>query len=235
MGIYELHTLSVNIRKEWSYEKSKYASGEIIEHKFVETNIETEGLVLQEKGVWDPYQDYGKEEADEYYSDYIQEGLRNSYAFENYTGYGFYGPESDPITDAVEAKESGDDKTAYKILTRLLEEYPECIDALAHLGNMYFDGEYNLEQSHHCYRTAVYIAEKKLPENFDGIILWARLENRPYLRALHGLCLTNWRLKKFSEANSIAKKMLRLNPPDNQGIRFIIDEIKDHKEWHEDI
>ena len=86
---------------------------------------------------------------------------------------------------------------AYDIPAKLLEEYPDCIDALVHIGNMHFDNQYFLKRAHHCYKTAVYIAEKKLPEDFDGLFLWGCIENRPYLRSLHGLCLTTWRMEQF--------------------------------------
>lgn len=233
-GIFELFTVSFNTRKEWSYDNNTYASGDIVDFKFVENNIETEGLILQIEELWDPAEEYG-EEAEEICPDYIREGLRHSYVFEDYTGSGFYGLETDPVSDAADAMEAGDSKKAYRILTRLLEEYPECIDAPVHLGNKYFDSIYMLEQARHCYGTAIYIAEKKFPKNFDGVILWSRMMNRPYLRALYGYCVTNWRLKNFSEAFDTAIKMLRLNPPDNQGIRGIIEKIKNREDWREDI
>jgi tetratricopeptide (TPR) repeat protein len=234
LEIFELHTVSFNIRKEWSYDNNKYASGDIVDYKFVENNIKTEGLTLQNEELWDPVEEYG-DDAEKCCPEYIREGLRHSFVFADYTGFEFYGPETDPISDAVDAMESGDSKKAYRILTRLLEEYPECIDALAHLASMYFDFEYKLKRALHCYWTAIYLAEKKFPKNFDGLILWSRLKNRPYLRALCGYCVTNWRLKNFSEAQKTAKKLLRLNPPDNQGVRFYLNKIQKREEWHEDI
>jgi len=54
------------------------------------------------------------------------------------------------------------------------------------------------------------------------------------LRALHGLCLVAWRLGNFAEAEQVARKMLRLNPPDNQGARFLIEQIMQGEPWTED-
>ena len=232
LKVYELFTVNFDIRKEWAYNENNYASGDILDYRLVENNIGIDGLNLQIEKLWDPVEEYG-EEAEEYCPGYIKEGLRHSYVFEDYSGFEFYGPDTDPISDAVEAMEAGYDKKAYQILTRLLEEYPECIDALAHLGSMSFENGHQLDHARHCYKAAVSLAEKKFPKGFDGVILWNRVKNRPYLRALNGYCMVNWRLKEFSEAYDTAKKILRLNPPDNQGIRFCIDKIKNREDWEE--
>lgn len=86
-----------------------------------------------------------------------------------------------------------------------------------------------------CFLTSVHIAEKNLPEDFDGVMLWECLENRPYLRALHGLCLTYWKIKEFEKAHQIAKKMLRICPGDNIGARFLLDTLSRHEEWREGV
>lgn len=44
-----------------------------------------------------------------------------------------------------------------------------------------------------------------------------------------GLCL--WRLRRFEEAESIFKRMLWLNPSDNQGVRFLIDDVRARAAW----
>ncbi len=96
---------------------------------------------------------------------------------------------------------------------------------------MYFDDERYFNRSYNCYKAAVDIVERNLPDDFNGIFLWGHIENRPYLRALNGLCLILWRQDKFGEALNIAEKLLRICPVDNLGIRFIIDNIKNHEEW----
>lgn len=45
----------------------------------------------------------------------------------------------------------------------------------------------------------------------------------------YGFCL--WRLGRFEEAEQIFEKMLWLNPSDNQGVRFPIDEVKAKTAW----
>jgi len=237
-GIYlkvaEFDTITFEIEKEWTFKKQKYATGKILGNKLILSNIKTTKIEYMSAGIWDPHETFG-DEADEYYSDYIKEGYREEFIFKDYSGFGFYEEESDLVFESAELKNIGEWGKAYDLLTDLWGNYPECIDALVHIGNMYFDNECYLNRLYNCYKVAVDIVERNLPKDFDGMFLWGHLENRPYLRALHGLCLVLWRQKKFEEAFNIAKKLLRICPTDNLGIRFIIDNTKNHEEWTEDI
>jgi tetratricopeptide (TPR) repeat protein len=47
----------------------------------------------------------------------------------------------------------------------------------------------------------------------------------------YGLCL--WRLGRFDEAWQIFDRMLWLNPSDNQGIRFLIDDVYAKRAWED--
>jgi tetratricopeptide (TPR) repeat protein len=49
---------------------------------------------------------------------------------------------------------------------------------------------------------------------------WGLLETRPYMRALHGQANMLWQLRRHEEAAAIYREMLRLNPNDNQGVRY---------------
>lgn len=51
---------------------------------------------------------------------------------------------------------------------------------------------------------------------------WGLLETRPYMRARHGLALVSWRMGERDEAVLHYQDMLRLNPGDNQGIRYTL-------------
>jgi hypothetical protein len=41
------------------------------------------------------------------------------------------------------------------------------------------------------------------------------IDNRPFLRCLHGLTLSTWRLGQFTEAHELCWALLWLNPADN--------------------
>jgi len=51
---------------------------------------------------------------------------------------------------------------------------------------------------------------------------WGVLETRPYMRARRGLAECLWELGQWEEAVAHYTDMLRLNPNDNQGIRYIL-------------
>jgi tetratricopeptide (TPR) repeat protein len=44
----------------------------------------------------------------------------------------------------------------------------------------------------------------------------------------YGLCL--WRLKRWEEALDVFERMLLMNPLDNQGIHFLLPDVRDREE-----
>jgi tetratricopeptide (TPR) repeat protein len=58
-------------------------------------------------------------------------------------------------------------------------------------------------------------------EEYDGHF-WGFLETRPYMRARHGLALTMLQLGEEDAAREHFRAMLKLNPNDNQGIRYLL-------------
>jgi tetratricopeptide (TPR) repeat protein len=51
------------------------------------------------------------------------------------------------------------------------------------------------------------------------------LEARPYLRAMEGLAGMLWRMGRREESIARYREMLRLNPGDNQGMRYVLLEL----------
>ena len=82
------------------------------------------------------------------------------------------------------------------------------------------------------YATGVRIAESSLPEDFGGVLGWGWIDNRPFLRCLHGLTLTSWRLGHHDQAETLCRAMLWLNPADNQGARDLLGDITAGEPWH---
>ena len=113
----------------------------------------------------------------------------------------------------------------------LLSADLRCLDAHAHLGNLAFDHE--VEKAIRHYEVGVRIGELSLGENFEGLLPWGHINNRPFLRCLNGYGLCLWRLGRFKEADAVFTRMLWLNPTDNQGVRFLIDDVRKGEAWHE--
>ena len=77
------------------------------------------------------------------------------------------------------------------------------------------------------------IAECSLPQDFGGVLGWGWIDNRPFLRCLHGLTLSTWRLEQFTEAHELRWALLWLNPADNQGARALPPNIAAGAPWPE--
>jgi hypothetical protein len=60
---------------------------------------------------------------------------------------------------------------------------------------------------------------------------WGWIDNRPFLRCMHGFGLCLWRLKRFKKAAGVFERMLWLNPSDNQGVRCMIDDVRAKIRW----
>jgi tetratricopeptide (TPR) repeat protein len=63
-----------------------------------------------------------------------------------------------------------------------------------------------------------WVAEIKRPPK---CFFWADLETRPYMRAVHNLALALWLRGERAEAANLADHLVRLNPNDNQGARYL--------------
>ncbi len=65
-------------------------------------------------------------------------------------------------------------------------------------------------------------AEDAMPKDYDGTAKWGFLENRPYLSVLHGVALCYLQLRQRKNAVPLLEKILRCNPEDNQGVRYML-------------
>lgn len=114
---------------------------------------------------------------------------------------------------------------------QLLDADLRCLDAHAHLGNLVFD--HRPEDAIKHYEIGMRIGELSLSANFDGVLSWGWIDNRPFLRCMSGYGLCLWRLGKMTEAAAIFERMLWLNPSDNQGERFNLHWIREGRTWEE--
>ena len=56
----------------------------------------------------------------------------------------------------------------------------------------------------------------------DVGMFWGLIETRPYMRARQGLAMAQWEVGRHDEAVAGFQDMLRLNPGDNQGVRYVL-------------
>lgn len=228
--------VTVSPQRTWRYANHPYLAGEI---KASRTDIPALGLTplkLHEMGVWDPKEHYWgepDEPIEAWARPIIKRGSRPEYEMEQILpGQDPDNPDTDPILEAVDMKEAGNLRKARHMLMEILKSDLRCLDAHAHLGNFAFDRDPDTAVRH--YDMGVKIGELSLGKDFTGLLPWGFIDNRPFLRCLHGYGLCLWRFSRMRDAEKVFTRMLWLNPTDNQGARFNLHNVKDQRPWHEE-
>ena len=118
---------------------------------------------------------------------------------------------------------SGDPKKAMQMYRRALEIHPGHVDSHVHIGNN-LSRMGRSSEAEDSYRRAVSLGREQLGEIEPGSA-WLDLDTRPYMRALHGLGLTLEKRKDWEQALKFYQELLRIDPDDHIGIRFLIGRV----------
>lgn len=97
---------------------------------------------------------------------------------------------------------------------------PDCADAYVLLAQ---EAAKSKPEMLKYYEQGVAAGERALGEKFfkeNAGHFWGLIETRPYMRAREGLANTLWSMDRADEAVPHFQEMLRLNPGDNQGVRY---------------
>jgi tetratricopeptide (TPR) repeat protein len=120
-----------------------------------------------------------------------------------------------------QAMETRDPRRRIELARQALAISPDCADAYVLLAQMTGD----LAEATQLNGIAVEAGMNALgPETFEEAVghFWGLLETRPYMRARLALAQCLWEAGECDQAVSHYRDMLRLNPGDNQGIRYIL-------------
>ncbi len=230
------HLVTLVLERRWTWRGDAYASG-TIENPRIDVArlglepLPLEGGELEDVGSYsepyaepDPYAPLWKK---------LTARPRPSFEFDAIAWGALPGLAGDenPARGAAELAEAGDLEGARELLMEALGIDLRCIDAHAHLGNLEFDESPERAMVH--YEIGIRIGELSLHAGFDGLLVWSRLRNRPFLRCLHGYGLCLWRLGRLAEARQIFERLLSLNPNDNQGVRYCWEEARSGRSWDE--
>jgi len=192
-------------------------------------------LRLEERGTWHPKREYWGEKGeglDGRARAIIAWGPRHSFEMEQVLPMDDRDdPDGDPIIRSNDLASAGEYEAACRILMELCECDLRCLDAHAHLGNLIFDHLPGDAMRH--YEVGLRIGGLSLGSLADGLLPWGLLDNRPFLRCMHGFGLCLWRLEQFEEAEKVFERLLWLNPADNQGVRFEIASVRARRTWEE--
>jgi len=223
----------VKPKKQWRYAGHPYLSGRIDSVRLDVAAIGLVPLKLVDEGTWTPGEHYWGEDdepLEEWTKPIIARGARMMFEMEQVLpGWDPADSDDDPISESNDLKAGGDFKAATRKLMDLCQADLRCLDAHAHLGNLSFDRR--PEDAIRHYEAGLRIGELSLGASFDGLLPWGLIDNRPFLRCMHGYGLCAWRLGQFDEAGRIFDRMLWLNPTDNQGVRFLVEEVRTRTAW----
>jgi tetratricopeptide (TPR) repeat protein len=120
-----------------------------------------------------------------------------------------------------QAFEEDSPKRRARLAREALDLSPDCADAYVLLAEQ----APSRKEALHLYEQGVAAGERALgAEAFqrDAGDFWGILETRPYMRARLGLVHALWTAGRREEAVQHLQDMLRLNPNDNQGVRYTL-------------
>src|SRR4051795_2487404 len=120
-----------------------------------------------------------------------------------------------------EAFEEDDPQRRVERARQALALWPDCADAYVLLA----ENARSRKEALALYEQGVVAGERALgPEVFEQEAghFWGLLETRPYMRARLGLAHSLWTTGRREEAVRHLQEMLRLNPNDNQGVRYTL-------------
>ncbi len=132
----------------------------------------------------------------------------------------------DKFDAGCEFYEQGNLDEAERSFKAVLTQMPDHLDAIHHLA-LVLSQRNLVDQARDLWDQAVRVGRKAFPQDFEpGIdrLEWGWLENRPFLRCLHGLALARYDEGDVKEALRLFQELLSLNPNDNQGVRAMAEE-----------
>ena len=119
------------------------------------------------------------------------------------------------------AFEESNEKRRVRLAEQALEICPDCADAYVLLA----ENATSRKEALRLYQQGVAAGERALgTKAFQQDVgrFWGILETRPYMRRRLGLAHVLWSAGHRDEAVQHLQEMLRLNPGDNQGVRYTL-------------
>lgn len=126
--------------------------------------------------------------------------------------------EHDYYYDAMEYINAGDENGAIRLLNKALEINQHSVEAYVGLSLAYRYKD-NLKKSRE-YAEKALLETKRVFPSWPKLMIWGVLENRQYLRAIEFMAFAHWKDQELPSVEELFKLLLRLNPGDNQGVRF---------------
>ncbi len=120
---------------------------------------------------------------------------------------------------------------ADELLHKVLAVDLRCLDAHALLGERHLSSWFALALHH--FELGVAIGSLTVGEDFNGVLPWGVVDNRPFLRCLQGLSRALLRRDRREDAAAALRRLLRLDPADPLSARASLAAIEAGKTWRE--
>lgn len=212
--------ITVTPRKQWTHARHPYFSGDVSSVRIDASVLGLVPLVLYRENEAHPESDGDNAGRDGRATYRIEDlSLANDHA------------DSDLLFEAQECIDAGAYAEADELLHKLLAADLRYLDAHALLG------ERNLSSwpvlALHHFELGVAIGSLTVGEDFDGVLPWEFVANRPFLRCLHGHSRAMLRLDRREAAAAALRRLLRLDPADHFWARSSLAAIEAGKTWRE--
>lgn len=122
--------------------------------------------------------------------------------------------------DGMEAVSTGNFKVAKKLFKECLERKPGFVGGYE--GFMAIAALTGNKAQESKFADLAYAAVKKKFPKWPRRMIWGEIENRPYMRVISHKAAMYHERKEYQEAEEMYRLLLRLNPNDNQGVRYLI-------------
>jgi hypothetical protein len=191
-------------------------------------------LALTSHGEWNPADEYWGEPGEPIHPLWrtvIAAGPRPSFEMEQVIpGVDEDDWDSDPIIEAADLHHAGHHREAIRILENALAIDKRCIDAWGHLGLVAFNTR-GPGPAAEFYQTGIAVAEASLLAEFGGVLPWGWMDNRPFLRCLHGLALCAWRQRRWDDADAMFTARVWLDPSGAFNDLACLDAVRCRQRW----
>lgn len=127
---------------------------------------------------------------------------------------------NDLYYDAMEAVQMGDFRTAEEMLNKAVKMDFDCVQNYVGLAHLYGNTK-ETKKAEENIRIAFEKTQKKFPK-WPKDLGWGDMDNRAYLRAIQYRADLYVDEKEEEKAKELYRLLLKLNPHDNQGVRYVL-------------
>ncbi|MBK9037062.1 MAG: cytoplasmic protein [Myxococcales bacterium] len=211
--------ITVTPRKQWTHARHPYLSGDVSAVRIDAAVLGLVPLALHREGA--PPDAVGRDAA---------AGERPVYRLAQVAP-----PSDDPgaelLLEAQDRIDARDYAEADELLRKVLALDLRHLDAHALLGERNLSTWPTLALHH--FGLGVAIGSLTVGEDFDGVLPWGLVENRCFLRCLHGLARACLRCDRREAAAAALRRLLRLDPADPLSARAWLAAVEAGQTWRE--